>query len=187
MRPFDQYRKTIEEMNLGSRASAYCYVKASLKSISLMTRFVLNSGTTNGTADYGEPIDVLYARLRGKEYYEHIDLAIVYQIPREVVAALWSKDTPKAGNEITFTEFKKNKVSFWQDVDDVRKACRLPLDQNSVLCLWNRPYILKAATEFDKDFRKEWRNGVMVYEGNNFGDTTNFYIIGSVIRKSSIP
>lgn len=187
MRPFDQYRKVVEEMNLGAKSSTYCYVKSSLKSTNLMTRLKLNSEAVIGPSDYGKPIDVLYARLQGEEDYERIELAIVYQIPKEVLSALWSKNTPKAGNTITFTEFKKNKVSFWQDIDDVRKACRLPLNQDSILCLWNRPYILKAVTEFDKFFRKEWQNGDLVFKGNNYGDTSEFYILGSVIRKPQSP
>lgn len=183
MTDFAKYRKAILDMDLGSRKSTYCYIKSSMRSTDLMTRLRLNTVQICGPNNYGEPIDVLYARLYGKEYYEKIELVIIYQIPREEMSALFSTKTPKGKNEMTFTEFKKNKVSFWQDMDDVRGVCELPLDNGRALRLWNRPFFLKAVTDFDKDFRKEWRNGDLEYEGNNYGDTSEFYIIGSVIRR----
>lgn len=38
--------------------------------------------------------------------------------------------------------------------------------------------MLDAHTIFDEDYRKEYHRDNLVYEGNNYGDTTAFYIIG---------
>lgn len=47
--------------------------------------------------------------------------------------------------------------------------------------VWNVPFRVRAQTVFDMDYRKEWNGDEIVYEGNNYSDTTAFYIIGNVI------
>ena len=40
---------------------------------------------------------------------------------------------------------------------------------------------LYAQTEYDRDYRKEWINGVLEYEGNEYGDTSTFYFVGQLV------
>jgi len=54
----------------------------------------------------------------------------------------------------------------------------ISLSNGKNLKLWETPYILEAQTDYDKDYRKEWKNGYLEYEGNEYGDTSEFYIIG---------
>lgn len=182
MTAFEKYQKAIRRMKLGARESEICWIDSRIKSTDLMTRLILNSLPYYDTEKYHDPIDVLYARLFSRRYHAGIELAIIRLIPKEA-AALFPEDASIDENKMTFTEFKKNKVFFWQAIDEERHACEIPLDKHCILNLWDRPFYLKAVTEFDKDFRKEWRNGDLEYEGNNYGDTSQFYIIGSIIRR----
>ncbi len=49
--------------------------------------------------------------------------------------------------------------------------------------IWGSPIRLDAVTTYDMDYRKEWRGGYLDYQGNEYGDTTDFYIIGILTIK----
>ena len=87
--------------------------------------------------------------------------------------------------ELTMTEFKRKKdYSFIFELKQLDNDNLLEIDkENFVLRLWKAPVLIRAQTYDDMDFRKEWNWGDLVYEGNNFGDTSNFYIIGSICNK----
>ncbi len=55
--------------------------------------------------------------------------------------------------------------------------------KNGVFYYWKTPILIRAQTYADMDFRKEWYGDDLVYEGNNYGDTSDFYIIGSFYDK----
>lgn len=82
----------------------------------------------------------------------------------------------------TMTEFKKNYALFWrinrQKHNEIIRS--IPLDDNKELKIYKYPIYLRAMTSLDKDYRKEWHNDVLVYEGNNFGDTSDFYVVGEI-------
>ena len=46
-----------------------------------------------------------------------------------------------------------------------------------------KPGHIRAQTYADMDYRKEWYAGECYYEGNNYGDTSNFYMIGRIVYK----
>ena len=183
MKALEAYRKAVEEMNIGSLTSELTYIVPSIKSTSLMTR--LRSGTMSKYygGDYNNPFDVLYARFANiKRFYYAIDLVIVYSLPTAFINEVSKEIEFEEPYSITFTNFKKSKIDDWISVDEKRRFADISLDNKQVLHLWNQPVVLKAATDFDKDFQKIWENGELVYEGNNYGDTSDFYIIGSVDR-----
>lgn len=181
MTAFEKYQKAIRRMKLGTRESEICWVDSRMNSTDLMTRLILNSLPDYDPEKYADPIDVLFARLFSRRYHEGIELAIIRLIPEEA-DALFPEDASIDENKMTFTEFKKNKVFFWLDIDEERRSCEIPIDQHCILNLWDKPFFLQASTAFDKDFRKEWHGDSYVREGNNFGDTSRFYIIGSIKR-----
>ena len=87
----------------------------------------------------------------------------------------------------TLTEFKKSRL-FYELIDKkMSKLCSVNWTDNEVIDIWKEPVHLRAQTYADMDYRKEWEGGDIVYEGNNYGDTSDFYIIGKVrsLRKNN--
>ena len=97
-----------------------------------------------------------------------------------VIDEQWlSKDViPSYYIAFTMTELKKNirkhmlSLSMNEVMIDIKWA------ESRVLHLWSHPCALYAQTQYDTDYRKEWIGGKLVYEGNNYGDTSTFLIIG---------
>lgn len=84
----------------------------------------------------------------------------------------------RTGGSITATEFKTSYGSLnKQEFSNVTVA----LQNGQKAKLFVHPFAFRAQTYFDMDYRKEWQNGDLVYEGNNYGDTTTFYIVGVLI------
>lgn len=84
----------------------------------------------------------------------------------------------------TMTEFTKSNIFIWDKVNTERSKERIELTNGEVLCLWDNPYNLRAMTVSDMDYRKEYVYGELKYEGNNYGDTSDFLIVGSIANKS---
>ena len=173
------------EMRLEKKDSKMIYIGPTIKSTKLMTglRHRFDPGTIDEKCP--DPFDVLYVRFFEKKYWLLLELVVVYEIDRSLVQELENEfyaqsKGPSEPNRITFSNFKKSKMGKWLSVDDERKQDCIPLGGNQILNVWKRPFILEASTDYDKDFRKEWRNGELEYEGNNYGDTSDFFIIGSV-------
>ena len=91
----------------------------------------------------------------------------------------------KIYGEFTMTEFKcKKGFSFIYELKQLDNDALLKIDKEySILHIWKEPILIRAQTYEDMDFRKEWKGGYLVYDGNNFGDTSKFYIIGSICSK----
>lgn len=82
---------------------------------------------------------------------------------------------------ITATEFKTS----YKDLQDQELSDTIVTIKNGwKVKLLLKPFAFNAQTFYDMDYRKEWNNGDLVYEGNNYGDTTKFYIVGKVISKN---
>lgn len=184
---FDNYRKCVEELKLSEKRSKFTYLTPTLKTTALMTnlRHRFDSGILDTSCQ--DPFDVLYVRFFNKKYWLALDLVIIfeYDIPKPVIQSISSDYYSKAPerdapNRITFTTFKKDKIGHWLSIDEERRAADIQISKDHILHLWNRPFVLEASTDYDKDFRKEWRDGYLEYEGNEYGDTSDFYIIGSV-------
>ncbi len=45
---------------------------------------------------------------------------------------------------------------------------------------WERPYELRAHTEADEDYGNIWNGDTLVHEGNKYGDTSKFCIVGYI-------
>lgn len=91
---------------------------------------------------------------------------------------------PYACESYTMSEIKKDpwKIYFSFQPDYYPE----PIDfGDTLLKLWKRPVHVGAHTRFDEDYRKEYYQGDLVYEGNEYGDTTSFYIIGEFVQKNS--
>ena len=85
--------------------------------------------------------------------------------------------------KVTMTNFKrKNYLSslFGYYIEDGI----ISLENGFDLHLFEERLQLNAMTEYDRDYRKEWSGGELVYEGNNYGDTSAFYVLG-IIRRSN--
>ncbi|MCD7821972.1 MAG: hypothetical protein LUG64_07175 [Clostridiales bacterium] len=78
----------------------------------------------------------------------------------------------------TATKFKQKFRYEIQEMDRERAGETIQLTNGTNLHIWENPYHLYAVTDYDMDYRKEWYNGFLEYEGNNYGDTSDFYIVG---------
>ena len=68
-------------------------------------------------------------------------------------------------------------------MNDERGGRKIHWDKDTWLNVWAIPLHVRAVTNGDKDFRKEYEWGELVYEGNQYGDTSDFYIIGTLMSK----
>lgn len=109
---------------------------------------------------------------------KNCDLVIVYEnsLPEEIKKYI---SNSRKGNR-TMTEFKRSREYTWCEVERERTASALEIDQTSGFYLWKHPYCLRAQTDRVKNYRKEWHGEYLEYEGNEYGDTENFYIVGSL-------
>ena len=176
-----QYKQYIQQVNIGSLASKTAWISSSLKSTELMTQ--LKHRFDNDAIDRNceDAFDVLYLVLINKKsriYYSFGKLVIMY-IPNEVRLAFHPTFDLK-DRTMTFTDLKKKRLSFWLDKFKQEKYEEVILSNETKLNLWETPLILEATTDYDKDFRKEWDGNWLVYEGNEYGDTSTFYIIGYI-------
>lgn len=94
------------------------------------------------------------------------------------------KMSAKSYNEATMTEFKRQNLSYSLLEEKHDLLLTLPWSNELLFDVWQNPFLLKAGTYYDRDYRKEWYGDNLVYEGNNYGDTTEFFIVG-VLRKNS--
>lgn len=88
---------------------------------------------------------------------------------------------PSADGGATITCFKREDIAYTLTFNEYATIAKIKWSPDKTLNLWKNPYALYAQTEFDKDYRKEWIGGELVYEGNNYGDTSDFLIIGVLI------
>lgn len=80
-------------------------------------------------------------------------------------------------DDITLSNLKRRDF-FFVYLLDRELLSDIKTESGEIIKLFASPYRLRAQTVYDTDYRKEWVNGYLVYDGNNFGDTTSYYIIG---------
>lgn len=85
----------------------------------------------------------------------------------------------------SMTEFKKSRLLGYA-LEEQRGYFQIKGATGEALHLWKQPYKIEAKTDRVSDYRKEWRGGVLDYEGNQWGDTESFYIIGSLHRQTCL-
>ena len=112
---------------------------------------------------------------------KHVDYFILDG--RYVVLYPNNHDIPKVpvSGSITATEYKSGIIGWITLGNQPCTEILVVLKNDQKVRLFVKPYGFKAQTYFDIDYRKEWHNGEMVYEGNNYGDTSIFYIVGEII------
>ena len=183
MSAFDDYYAYIEGLHISQLRSQLIWLSSKTISSPIMTRLRHRHYADVVDTFIENPIDILFLRFTWKRY-TLLDLAVIYADPvtKEIVTHLYGEKTFTGDNGITFTGLKKSRAWEWKDIEKSRLGSPLQIDESRSLQLWERPYNLYAVTEYDKDFRKEWKDGFLEYEGNNYGDTSEFYIIGSVQR-----
>lgn len=86
--------------------------------------------------------------------------------------------------DYTMTEFKRDNVAFEESSIEHELIEIREWDKTHNLEIWSEPILLRAQTWFDMDYRKEWNGEDLVYEGNNYGDTSSFLIIGGLVNKT---
>ena len=188
MSAYDNYYEYIKGLQISQMKNLRVGLDRKIQSTPIMTRLRHRYSADKIDQNCKDPIDILYLMcdlvLTNSKKWIWIDLAVIYADPniKTMVNSLYKEKTFLGDNGITFTELKKQPPWFWQSIEKGRVGKYLQLDETMTLQLWERPYNLYAVTEYDKDFRKEWRVGFLEYEGNNYGDTSDFYIIGSVRR-----
>lgn len=80
----------------------------------------------------------------------------------------------------TLTELKKNGI--WHLAHGqtciVKRIVHLP--NKKYFNIWESPYQLRAQTVTDMDYGDRWEGLDLIHEGNKYGDTSSFYIIGYI-------
>lgn len=101
--------------------------------------------------------------------------AVVTYLPREITARV------KNSANVTMTELRSQKgrfrvhaaISQWLEESDQT----LSIHEGEVQLL-HYPVLIRAQTKYDKVYGKEWNGPDDYIEIGNYGDTTDFYIIG---------
>ena len=88
---------------------------------------------------------------------------------------------PSVARSYTATEFKRIGHIASKSLMSNSEDMIVELNNGQKVCLYTKPVRLYAQTEYDRDYRKEWINGVLEYEGNEYGDTSTFYFVGQLV------
>lgn len=172
------YYNYIQKLNLGKLRYKEIWFAPDLKSTKIMTQLKHRHASGNIDENCEGAFDVLYINIFDRKYYLLDTLVIIY-IPEGDIESNKFNFT-YTGRAFTFTSFKKTRKNKWFCICSDEPHETINLSNGKKLKLWNMPYILDAVTNYDKDFRKEWIDGDMVYTGNEYGDTSRFYIIGCI-------
>lgn len=81
---------------------------------------------------------------------------------------------------ITMSEIKKDPRYFFFRIEQEDSKIEVRISSGKYLNIWEKAVQIRAMTYYDQDYRKEWHGDWLSYEGNNSGDTSDFYIIGTV-------
>lgn len=172
-----QYKQYINGLNLGDLKSKLVWLDANLKSTKLMTGLRHHYTGEKANIPFYNDYDVLYMVI-AKRRTVWGELVVV-NLPFPKISAFF-ESLNFIDRTISFTDLKTSKKMLWANHCYNEPFEPMVLSNGKTLKLWKTPYVLKASTEYDKDFRKEWQNGELVYEGNNWGDTSTFCIIGCI-------
>ena len=110
-----------------------------------------------------------------------VDIVVIHSLPDKYGSIV------RKGGSWTMTFLKKYGYRALEKMDEDRAIRKVHWNENLWLDLWAIPLHLRAVTDGDKNFRKEWVYGELVYEGNQYGDTSDFYIIGTLgLKKKEV-
>ena len=170
----NEYKQYICDLNLGDLKKKLVWLDAGMNSTKLMTGLRHHYTGQKSNVPFDD-YDVLYMVI-AKRRTVWGELVVV-NLPFPKVSAFFDSFS-FSDRTINFTDLKTSRKMIWASHCYSEPFEPILLSDGKTLKLWETPYILKASTEYDKDFRKEWQNGELVYEGNNWGDTSIFCIIG---------
>lgn len=173
-----KYVKYIKELDLGSRPKYFTPLTSSMHTTNIMTGLKHRSSLDVIDTHCENAFDCLYLSLRSWKSVIQQLLVIIY-IPSSDFSNIRGRMN-FSDRQITFTNLKKKGVTYWQEKCFHEDFTKIQLSNGETLKLWKTPYLLYAVTNYDKDFRKEWCDGYISYEGNEYGDTSTFYIIGCI-------
>lgn len=173
-----KYVKYIKSLDLGSVPKNFCFFSSSLRTTGLMTRLKHRFGSDCIDKSCENAYDLLYLNLGSLKSPDSRCLVIIY-IPYSDFSTIRGRMN-LTDRHITFTELKRQGLLSWRLKCSFEDFSKLTLSNGESLKLWKTPYLLHAVTNYDKDFRKEWVDGFLEYEGNEYGDTSTFYIIGCI-------
>jgi hypothetical protein len=159
-----EYISSLDLFNIESETLSFGTLKR-MNSRQLMSRLRHSYGS-NPTDSCHLPIDALFIDNFCEEFI------VIYKMPHEFV------DLPKYG--CTLTALKKTSITFLRYGGKCVEARNIPLSEKSSLVLWERPFCLHAQTVSDMNYGDRWEGRDLVYEGNKYGDTSRFYIIGYI-------
>ena len=164
---FDTYVRYLRSLQLSTKPSEYVFgfELKKTKTTPLMSRL------NHTCAKESQYIDTLLIRIAG------VCIVVIHTLPHK-----YSSISNQAGSW-TMTELKQDGHFAFNIIDEDRTCKRMHWDDEKWLNIWSVPMHLRAVTNGDKDFRKEYIGGDLVYEGNEYGDTSDFYIIGTLTNK----
>lgn len=152
------------------------YMKYNTKTLDMMTnlkRGYYPVGNLFNRNDMDKPLD---------EKYKDVDFYVINNF-----YVLVSEDqlnaiiNPSVARSYTATEFKRIGHIASKSLMSNSEDMIVELNNGQKVCLYTKPVRLYAQTEYDRDYRKEWINGVLEYEGNEYGDTSTFYFVGQLV------
>lgn len=152
------------------------YMKYNTKTLDMMTnlkRGYYPVGNLFNRNDMDKPLD---------EKYKDVDFYVINNF-----YVLVSEDQlnaiiyPSVARSYTATEFKRIGHVASKSLMSNSEDMIVELNNGQKVCLYTKPVRLYAQTEYDRDYRKEWINGVLEYEGNEYGDTSTFYFVGQLV------
>ena len=109
--------------------------------------------------------------ISGLYYYPDMELVVIYgDCIRHLI--------PGAFKSSTMTVFKQERIAMnlLYMKHDILQSTKC--SDGRIFELWQSPFRLRAKTDYDTFYGKEWHGRYLVYEGNNYGDTSDFYVIG---------
>lgn len=118
-----------------------------------------------------EYADVLYV------HFSTFSLVLVYG---NLNHSIYNYTVRHNKGNLSMTELKRTKDWFWTEQAYHNDYTPIKTERRGVFHVWEKPYLIRAKTDRVSKYYKKWENGFLVEEGNNFGDTENFYIIGSI-------
>ena len=119
-----------------------------------------------------------------------VDALILHDFPGGDVIYIVSKNNRKFEfkypegicGEARMTDLKRNDIFF--DIIRLLKSCdsktTVLTADNKLLRISNKPFLLNAMTNYDKNYGNIYHGEDLVEEGNLYGDTSEFYIIGYI-------
>lgn len=164
---FESYVKHLRSLNLASKPSQfyYSFQLKKIRTTPLMSRL-------NYTCmDENRFIDSLVISIG------RVEIVIIHGLPYKFGSIA------QQGGSWTMTELKQDGYFAFSQLNEDRACKKIHWDENQWLNVWSIPLHLRAVTNGDKDFRKEYEGGCLVYEGNQYGDTSDFYVIGTLSSK----